>query len=317
MQFVERSFRLEAPTGLGRKPRPDLIGPLFTHLPETLQDAVRMGFLHSSRARGRVAHSLKAAAQVRYVGHEADGEHATVLHFEVARFGDAAAGLFQQTTLWDEGPTPDQTPFELLGAALRDVESLRKDSSRYDRGLLKRIGSYSRLLNQGLNRIVLPDAELPAPARIDAAVVAAAAELSAATPPPRRVRVTGRLDLMGASEALLKLELRPGVLVTTVWEGSLPIEQLYEYFNHQVVVEGEGVFRASGSLLRIDADAVAPASRHDEFFREVPEAMPAHADYAVLAHLRPQERSVYKQVLGSIPGEESDDDFTAAVQELS
>ena len=99
MNTVERSFRLEAQSGLGAKPRPELIGPILTHLHDTLQDTVRMGFLHSSRARGRIPASVKAAADVRYLGHSAAGDGATVLRFEVAPFGEVAAELFSQTQL--------------------------------------------------------------------------------------------------------------------------------------------------------------------------------------------------------------------------
>ena len=59
---VERSFRLEAHEGLGSRPRPELIGPVLSELRGTILDSVRMGFLHSSRARGRVPTQLQAAA---------------------------------------------------------------------------------------------------------------------------------------------------------------------------------------------------------------------------------------------------------------
>lgn len=121
MKLVERSFRLSAPEGPGPKPRPELIGPVLSHLHDTRQDAVRMGFLHSSRARGRISSALKAAAEVRYLGHSADGADATVLRFEVAPFGEAAAELFKQRLLWDDGPQPEQTAFELLSTSLADI----------------------------------------------------------------------------------------------------------------------------------------------------------------------------------------------------
>jgi len=40
-------------------------------------------------------------------------------------------------------------------------------------------------------------------------------------------------------------------------------------------------------------------------------------DFAKLAQLRPGEKSVYARILGSIPGEESDEEFAAAVEALS
>ena len=160
------------------------------------------------------------------------------------------------------------------------------------------------------------DVDLPGSTQINAAVVQAATELVAVTPPVRRVRVTGRLDLMGASQGILKIHLQPGAVVTALWFGAKPLDKLREFFNRDVTVEGEGVFRPSGSLLRIDADAVALASKQDEFFRQLPHAA-AERDYLDQARLRVGEKPVYTQVLGSIPSEESDEDFAMAVEEMS
>ena len=316
MKLLERTFELRGPEGLGVKPRPELIGPVFTHLHDTLQDAVRMGFLHSSRARGRLSAALRAAADVHYLGHSSESEGVTLLRFEVPTFGSAASELFGQQLLWEDGPQADQTAFELLGAALGDVRLRRKESNRFDPPLLRRIGSYRRLLNRGIVSIGLPDTDLAEPGRIDSEAVNAAAELGAITPSSRRVRVAGRLHVMVASQAVLKLDIRSGIAVTAVWEGALPVEALKEYFNREVVIEGTGVFRPSGLLLRVDADAIGLAGAQDEFFRKVPVA-PTAPDYSVLARLRPGEKSPYDRILGSIPGEETDEEFAAAVEALS
>lgn len=316
MKLIERSFELSAAEGLGKKPRPELIGPVFTHLHDTLQDVVRMGFLHSSRARGRIPACLKAAAEVHYLGHSANTAGTTLLHFEVPSFGSVASELFGQKLLWEDGPQPEQTAFELLGAALGDVRKRRKESNRFDSGLLRRIGSYRRMLKRGIESIGLPDTALAEPGRIDSLAVIAASELCAATPLSRRVRVVGRLDVMGASQAVLKLDIKSGVAVTAVWEGVLPVEALKDYFNREVVIEGAGVFRPSGLLLRVDADAIAFAGAQDEFFRQVPEALVV-PDFPSLTRLRPGERSPFGRILSSIPAEETDEEFAAAVEALS
>jgi hypothetical protein len=283
-------------------------------LEATLLDAVRMGFLHSSRARGRVPSSLRAAVGVRLVGHSGENG-ATLLHFEVPTFGSVASELFQQRLLWDDGPKPDETAFELFGAALHDVAVRRTESNRFDPGMLRRIQTYQRVLSRGIDRITMPDTLVERRGQIDADVVVAASELYAVTPAARRVRVTGRLDVMGASQGVLKLDVRPGEIVTALWECDEPVESLRELFNRDVVVEGVGVFRPSGSLLRIDADAIAPASSQDEFFRRVPSAA-ARRDYHKLARLKTGEKSAYGQLRGSLPADEPDDEFNAAVAAL-
>jgi hypothetical protein len=316
VKLIERTFELSGPEGLGAKPRPEKIGPVFTHLHDTLQDAVRMGFLHSSRARGRIPACLKAAAEVHFVGHSTNQSGATLLHFEVPSFGSVAGELFEQKLLWEDGPKPDQTAFELLGATLSDVRKRQRESNRFDRGMLQRVSSYRRILRRGIDRIGLPDTALADTGEIDQVVVDAASDLCAATPSPRRVRITGRLDLMAAKQAVLKLDVKEGVFVTAVWEGVQPVEALKEFFNREVVIEGSGVFRPSGSLLRIDADAITFAGEQDEFFRQLPAAM-GQSDCQVIARLRPGEKSPFSRILGSIPAEESDEDFAAAIEAFS
>jgi hypothetical protein len=153
---------------------------------------------------GRIPGSLRAAADVRCLGHSAGTDDATLLHFEVPSFGSVAAELFEQQLLWDDGPKPEETAFELFGAAVNDVRQRRTESNRFDPPMLRRISSYRRILARGLERIGMPDTTLAEHGEIDVATVNAATELSAATPHARRVRVAGRLDLMGKSQSVLK-----------------------------------------------------------------------------------------------------------------
>lgn len=316
MKTVERSFRLEANEGLGGKPRPELIGPVLSQLHGTLQDSVRMGFLHSSRARGRVPASLKLAADVRYLGHSADGDMATLLHFEVPSFGEAVADFYRQQSLWENGPLPEQTAFELLGSALSDVAGRCTDSSRFDSGLLNRFSRYRRLFGRGhLSRIALPDTTLPSPGQLDASVADTARDLYSATPASRRVRVSGRLDVLGASQGVLKLDIGKGEVVMALWEGDASVESLKEYFNQNVVIEGMAVFRPSGTLLRVDTSAIAAASASDEFFRVLPSA--TLIDIQRVVRLRPSEKSAFARIFGAIPAEESDEEFLSAVEAMS
>ena len=55
----------------------------------------------------------------------------------------------------------------------------------------------------------MPDTVVARRGQIDSDVVVAASELSAVTPAPRRIRVAGCLDLMGASQGVLKVHIRP------------------------------------------------------------------------------------------------------------
>ena len=122
---------------------------------------------------------------------------------------------------------------------------------------------------------------------------------------------------MGASQGVLKIEVKPGEFVTVLWDRDEPIESHRELFNRDVVVEGMAVFRPSGSLLRIDAEAIAAASVEDDFFRQVPRGSVLR-DYQKLARLKPGERSPYLSLIGSLRAEpgESEEEFQAAIAAL-
>ena len=173
------------------------------------------------------------------------------------------------------------------------------------------------MLKRGIDRVSLEGASVAEAGRIDAQVVQSAAHLAAVTPGSQRARVVGRLDLMGASQGVLKVEVKPGQVVTALWERDEPIETYRELFNTDVVVEGLAIFRPSGSLLRLDADLIAPATMQEEFFRQIPSAAVSR-DYQKLARLKPSDRSAYQQLRGWCTAEpdESEQAFEAAIAAL-
>ncbi len=313
MNLIEHTFELRGKEGLGAKPRPELIGPVLTNLHGTLLDTVRMGFLRSSRTPGRIPHGLKLATDVRYLGHTEGPKQATVLRFEVPRFVDAAPELFEQAHFWDIGPKPDETAFDLLSRALVDVRCMAKDSARFDHALLNRFARFRRVLGHGLDVIALNDANTPS--QIDAELSDAAESLYRQTPPPRRVRISGRLDMLGVSRRVLGLLLEGRTAVNAVWTGER-FTDLAKYLDHQVVIEGIAQFRPSGSLLRIDAESIDEASADDLFFSTLP--LPEiQTDYQAMVSSSRPSQSPYSSIFGTIRGDESDDEFAAAVEELS
>jgi len=315
VKLIERTFELRGPEGLGAKPRPELIGPVLARVRETLLDSVRMGFLHSSHARGRIPTCLQRAAEVRFLGHAGGKDDSTLLRFEVPEFGSVAAELFEQGQIWSTGPKPEQTAFELLAESLHDVRKQAKDSERFDHALLRRFASYRHLLRRGLNSIALPDANISASESIDEALSTAAENLFRETPPARRVRLCGRLDLLGVSKRVMGLFLEDGAAVTAVWttEGFV---DLASFLDKQVVIEGLAEFRPSGALLRVDADAIREASAGDAWFSALPLPEVRRNYQKARATVRPGQKP-YASIFGLIPGEESDEAFAAAVAELS
>src|SRR5262245_18921539 len=91
------------------------------------------------------------------------------------------------------------------------------------------------------------------PAVVTAGTIAAAHKLDLELPPPQRVRVVGRLDMIWQSRQSFVLTLDDGQEIRGVLvEGD--VSSITGLFNQRVVVHGRAVYRPSGQLLRLDAE---------------------------------------------------------------
>ena len=87
-------------------------------------------------------------------------------------------------------------------------------------------------------------------------------------------------------------------------------------FGQSVVVSGMAVFRPSSRLLRIEAEAIDPAGSDAAVWARVPAPLFRIMDTASLR--QPQgPRSGVNAIIGRWPGEESDEEITGALRELS
>jgi hypothetical protein len=122
--------------------------------------------------------------------------------------------------------------------------------------------------------------------------------------------------MIRVSDRIFELLLTDGQKARAVW-AEQTIVPLGEYLGREVVIEGQAVFRPSGTLLRIDAEAIAAAARRDEFFSRLPHAsgLP-RKQLETAAGIRPG-KSGFAAIYGQWPGDESDEEILTALEELS
>jgi hypothetical protein len=318
VKLVEHTFTLHAESGLGNKPFPDWLGLVLSRVHGTMQDTVRMGFLRSSRAPGRPSKGILASSEVRYLGHTGTSDDSTILRFGAPKFGDAAPQLFDQKLFWEEGPSPDDTAFDLFGDILKDVRAKASDSPRFDHPMLRRIAAYETVFKKGLSSISIGGDRLSInnPPTLDTAVSAAARTLWISTPPSERTRLCGKLNMLTVDRRLLGLVLEDGTPVQAVWTGE-EFTSLADFLAKDIVIEGLAVYRPSGRLLRIDAESLREASAKDSFFSKLP--LPSkRAAASVRAISRSSGSSGFSAIHGiwsDAPA--TDDEFADAVEQLS
>lgn len=307
-------LRLEGPRVSGGMTAPAAVGGVLRHMEFAAKEAVRMAFRHSSRKPGRVPAWLSAAEDVKFVGVSPDALGGTQLHFEAPKFGDVADEPYREPTLFDPPPSVSDTAFDLLGDIIKDISSGVEDSEKFDVGLLHRIELLSgTVLKRGISSIVLLGDRLSpdSPPRINLELARQAKDLCRETPSPRKVRIAGKLDMIRDSDSVFNLILDTGERLRAVWTGG-DTEKLADFFKQQIVIGGTAIFRPSGAVLRVDADAIDVAGAKDGFFS----TMPQPSSRKIVTKQLKKRNSGMAAIFGKWPGNESEEELLSALKDM-
>ncbi len=271
--------------------------------------SVRMAIEGSSVATGRPPRWLACASDIRFVEYGHDGDD-TLIQLELPSLGEAAPELYDQAEMWPTKPSASSTAVDVFAEVLGEVDRGNPDSARFDRPLLRRLSSMSRVFSRHLSGVMLPNGSNGRARAIllTEGTTAKAARLAESTPQPQEVRVLGQLDMVRRSTRSFGLQLDDGTEVNGVLENADDTEQLRDYFGKRALVLGRAVYRPSGKLLRIDAHAIEHGEGQPGIFSRVP---PARS----LA-VPPGRKSIagkgwdsFSEYFGAWPGAESDEEW--------
>lgn len=315
MNSVVSTVVLKSNKHYGSKAPPKPLGEIIRVIPLAVRQSIRMAFEGRSIARGKVPHWLTAASDVRLVDYS--GEDDTILQFEVPTFIDAAPELFEQKELFDTGkPAPSDTGFDLLADVLSDLMANNADSERFDRSLLRLLTSFKRGINGTFQEVSFTGQRYDAhqPAILNECVIRTAESFTSETPMPERVRVVGTLDMIRASTQAFALNLDDsqeirGVMVT----GEIGDQK--HLLEKRVLILGKAIYRPSGRLLRVDTEEILAASADDTFFSKMPTPSRKKLDVKEIVREQSHKRGL-AAIIGKWPGDETDEEIEAALQEL-
>jgi hypothetical protein len=136
------------------------------------------------------------------------------------------------------------------------------------------------------------------------------------TPGSQRVRIAGKLDAIRHSDRTFTLVLESGERIPCVLAEGEP-QVLPMLFGKVAVVSGMARFGLSGALLRVDADLLQAGNAKDlSMWSEPPLPLFDVADVRDLR--RPQgPRTGINAIIGAWPGDETDDEVFAMLEEMS
>ena len=316
MNTVVNTVVLKSEQHYGCKAPPHALGDILRLISQVVLQSIRMAFEGRSTVRGKRPHWLTAAADTRLVDYSGDDD--TILRFEAPTFGSAAPELYEQQELFEMGrPAPTDTGFDSLGDVLSDLSANNSDSARFDRSLLRRVASFKRGFNGTFQEVDFTGQryKIEQPAVLNAGIIQTAECFTSETPRPERVRVVGTLDMIRASTQAFALKLDDaqeirGVMVTG------EIAEQKQLLEKRVMILGKAIYRPSGRLLRVDAEEMTSAAADDTFFSKIPKPSRQKLDGREIVREQ-SHKSGLAAIIGKWPGDETDEEIEAALQELS
>ena len=127
--------------------------------------------------------------------------------------------------------------------------------------------------------------------------------------------IVGKLDMIRDSTQTFALIMDDGQEVRCMM-AEKEVATLTSLFKRRVAVSGRAVFRASGRLLRLEAESVREAAASDQYFAKVPRPNAPRYDLRRVLKEQTHNRGV-AAIIGKWPGDETDEQINDWLEELS
>lgn len=309
------TVRLLGPSARGRHVSGSVLRDLLDILIEGSRGVVRLHAQGRSVWPGTPPRWLESAADFDVLPLE---EGSTIIPLEAPALAAAAPERFAQESFL--APVSHRSALSLFEESLEAAMAGDEESETFDPPLLERFQQFTRLLADGVEEIELRSVDETAPSspacvRIESSSLATIDRLIQKTPPSQRARLAGRLDTIRHHDRMFRLQLDSGQTVTGLAD-AVAEEALAGLWGQEVMVSGVVSFRPSGSVLRIDADAIEPAKGATGLWSQVPKPVFHRLDVRSL-HKVQGPRSGLNALYGKWPGDETDEEIEDALAELS
>lgn len=308
-----KSYKIRLAGGGAQGARVDgaLLRDLLDILVDGCQQAVRLRIEGRSTAQGKLPVWLARAGAFDVVGTR---EGSTMLLIEAPTLMEAAAEKFRQANFFPS-VDPARSCVDLFAESLRDAVEGKSDSDAYDDGLIRTFEGFGKVFRHDVDAVEVVDERA---LRVDPSGMETCRRLRGAIPPDQQVRVAGKLDVLRHSDRMFTLVLESDVEVRgVVASDAIDLSALGTLWGQPAQVSGLAKFRPSGSILRIEAERIEPASEHDlALWGTVP--VPIFGLLNERSLHRPQgPRSGVSAILGQLPGDESDEELNEALNAFS
>ena len=134
-------------------------------------------------------------------------------------------------------------------------------------------------------------------------------------PSPRRVMVVGKLDMFCQSSRNFGLILDSGVKTRGIYLGD-DIKGVSKLLGKRVSIQGHAVYRPSGEVLCLDAEKILRGAGEPAILSKIPPPMDGSVNYRKLRQKQTATNGL-AAIIGKWPGDETDEEIFAALEEMS
>lgn len=305
----QHRLRLTGPRATGARLSAVAFGDLLDALVASTRHALRLR-VAGGDLTGATPGWLEKASDLIVLPLEAGS---TQVVLEAPTLAEAFPNRFAQVDL-DLGLNPDTTSFEVLEESLGEALAGNVSSDKYDAGLLKTFGRFSKLWRNQIDAIEFDGGRS---VRLDAASTARLESLQRQIPADQRTIVVGKLDQLHHSRRRFTIQTDDGNDLRGVLAADyVSLDSLGSLFGQRTQVSGTVKFKPSGAPLLIEADSVVAAKDGPSVLSKTPKPLFSALDLRAL-HQPQGPRSGVSVVFGQWPGDETDEEVEALLADIS
>lgn len=308
--MITEKIRLTGPGAVGTRVNASVLREVLTLAIVGSQRALRVRAEGRSTAGGNLPGWIATATDFVVEIHKGS----TVLSIQAPTLIEADPDRFKQHTMFPDFD-PDDTAIDVLADSINAAVH-QSDSYLYDRQLLRCFESFEPVFAHGITKV---EFQTRRSTRVPIAIVREHIpefrKLQREIPAPQYVRIVGKLDWIRHSDRTFHLTTEGQRIKGVVDAGKLP--ELQRLWGEDVLVTGTCHFTASGNVLRIEADVIAPATEMDEqLWAIAPQPLLTHEAERSF-HVPQRPGTGLTAIFGKWPGDESDAEINAVLEDLS
>jgi len=304
------TIRLTGPNATGPRLSLQALRELADAVSSSAQQAVRLRAEGRGAVSGPVPMWLEKATAFDLVGLESGS---TQVILEAPTLSESVPERFAQADLFS-ALDPNATAIDVLEESLDDALAENTTSERFDGTLVKTFAAFGKIFRYGIDGLEFGGTSK---IRVDAASVARLERLQQKIPTDQRVMVVGKIEMLRHTGRMFTVRVEDGTeLRGVVVNEQVSAEDLGRLWGHSARVSGWAKYRASGEVLRIEADAIEAAHEGLSALSRVPGPLLPPLDLRSL-HKPQGPRSGVAAVMGRWPGDETEEETIAILAELS